>query len=367
VSDDHHSDSEEASPREGRSARLISPRDVWTVLWVTLLVLLSLRLVLELRRVLIWLFVAAFIAAVLAPVVTWLTRRGARRGLAVAVVVITFLVAGVGIAYLFVQPLVVEATEFSEDLPKLVDELRSAPLVRQLINRFDIQTRIEQTSADLPRRLLGWSGPLLSAFKTVGEFLVAALTVFVLAIFLLLYGPPFVTAGLGLIRDPERRAYVQGVGRDVLRAVTGWVAGNLLTSLIAATISLVVFAFAGLPYNVLLALWVGFADLIPLAGATLGAIPAIVIAFIQSVPVGIGITVYFVVYQQLENHLLQPYVYGRTIRLNPFVVLVSILIGVELAGFLGALFALPVAGAVQVIVGRIHAGRAPPPAIPNKG
>jgi predicted PurR-regulated permease PerM len=100
----------------------------------------------------------------------------------------------------------------------------------------------------------------------------------------------------------------------------------------------------------LLGLWVAIADLIPLVGASLGALPAMIVAFIHSVPAGVIVTLYFIAYQQIENHVLQPFVYGRTIQLNPFVVLLSVIVGVELAGFLGALFALPVAGAVQVIL-----------------
>lgn len=97
-------------------------------------------------------------------------------------------------------------------------------------------------------------------------------------------------------------------------------------------------------------MWVAFADLIPLVGATLGAIPAVIIAFTVSIPVGIAVIIFFVLYQQFENHVLQPAVYGKTIRLNPFLVLLAVLVGVELAGFLGALLALPVAGIIQIVV-----------------
>ena len=135
-----------------------------------------------------------------------------------------------------------------------------------------------------------------------------------------------------------------------MAAVSGWVIGNVLTSLVAGVAALVVFVSLGMPYATLLALWVAVADLIPLAGATLGAIPAIVVGFLVSPLAGIVVTIFFVLYQQLENHVLQPAVYGRTIRLNPFFVLLAILVGIELAGFVGALLALPVAGIVQIVV-----------------
>jgi predicted PurR-regulated permease PerM len=135
------------------------------------------------------------------------------------------------------------------------------------------------------------------------------------------------------------------------------VAGNVVTSFIASLASIVTFSVMGLPYGVLLGLWVGVADLIPLVGATLGAIPAVIVAFLHSVTAGIVVTAFFIVYQQFENHVLQPAVYGRTIRLNPFLVLVAVLVGVELLGFAGALLALPVAGVIQVIVADVVAHR----------
>ena len=127
-------------------------------------------------------------------------------------------------------------------------------------------------------------------------------------------------------------------------------AGNVLTSLVAGVSALVAFLVLGLPYATLLALWVAIADFIPLAGATIGAIPAIIVGFIVSPLAGIVVTIFFVLYQQLENHVLQPAVYGKTIALNPFLVLLAILVGIELAGFVGALLALPVAGILQIVV-----------------
>jgi predicted PurR-regulated permease PerM len=105
----------------------------------------------------------------------------------------------------------------------------------------------------------------------------------------------------------------------------------------------------GVPYAVALGLIVAILDLIPLAGATIAAIIVGAVAFLHSVPAGIVVVVFFVVYQQVENHLLQPIVYGRTVQLSPLVILISVLVGAELAGVLGALAAIPVAGSLQVI------------------
>jgi predicted PurR-regulated permease PerM len=125
--------------------------------------------------------------------------------------------------------------------------------------------------------------------------------------------------------------------------------GNLVISAIAGTLTYIVLWIMGVPYKGVVALFVAFADLIPLVGATLGAIVAIAVAALHSLPAALVVLVFFVVYQQAENHLLQPVIMSRTVQLNALAVLVSVLIGVELFGFLGALLAIPVAGVISVI------------------
>ena len=330
--------------------RGVRPRDVWTVVWVVLVVVAGLFVLYEIRRILVWLLVAGFLAAVLSPAVSILERRGFRRGLAVAAVTIGLVLIIGALLYVFVRPLVSQSIEFAENLPETVDRIQRAPLVRQALERFNIQQRVEQASPELPQRLLGLSGPLVSAFASLAAFLVALISVVVLAVFLLIYGPQFVDTGVALVGERTKRERLRRLGGRSLQAVSGWVAGNVLTSIVAGVATTVVLLLTGVPYGVLLGLWVAFADLIPLVGATLGAIPAIIIAFTVSVPVGIAVVIFFVLYQQFENHVLQPAVYGKTIKLNPFLVLLAVLVGVELAGFLGALLALPVAGIIQIVV-----------------
>jgi predicted PurR-regulated permease PerM len=335
---------------EHREHHHVHPRDVWTVLWVTALFIIGVLIFWRVQRIVFWLGIAVFFAVVLNRPVRFLADRGLRRGVAVMIVVVgLFLVVG-ALGYVFVRPLATQAVEFATNLPQTVDRIRNAAGVRDVLHRLRIENRVEQVSRDLPNRLLGLTGPVLSAFRTVGEVLVATLTIFVMTIFLLLYGPGFAGVGLDLITNPDRRASTQRVAERSMVAIQGWVAGNVITSIMAALASLVVFVVLGLPYSVLLGLWVGVADLIPLVGATLGAVPAIIIAFLHSVTAGIIVVVFFILYQQFENHVLAPAVYGRTIQLNPFLVLFAALVGVELAGFVGALLALPVAGTIQIAI-----------------
>jgi predicted PurR-regulated permease PerM len=147
------------------------------------------------------------------------------------------------------------------------------------------------------------------------------------------------------------------VGYDIYRTVGGYVSGNLLISLIAGTLTTVLLLALGVPFAVALGVIVAVLDLIPLAGATIAAIIIGTVAFLHSITAGIVVVVFFVVYQQIENHFLQPVIYARTVQLSPLAVLISVLIGAKLAGILGALGAIPVAGAIQVILLEWQRGR----------
>jgi predicted PurR-regulated permease PerM len=165
---------------------------------------------------------------------------------------------------------------------------------------------------------------------------------------MVLEGPRAVDAFLTLF-DDRRAERIRRVGRDCARTVTGYISGNLIISLVCGLLTYAVLMVLDVPYAGLIALFVALADLVPLVGATLGAVVASLAAFTQSVTAGVVTVVFFIVYQQLENHLLQPVVFARTVKLNPLTVLIAILLAVELAGILGALLAIPIAGIVQIL------------------
>ena len=152
------------------------------------------------------------------------------------------------------------------------------------------------------------------------------------------------------VRADVRRQRIHRVSADCAKSITGYISGNLLISVICGGLTYAALKIMGVPFAGLIAIFVGFADLIPLIGATLGAIVALIAAAFHSVPALIVVAIFFVAYQQLENHVLQPLILSRTVKLNPLAVIVAILVGVELAGILGALLAIPFAGIIQVIV-----------------
>jgi predicted PurR-regulated permease PerM len=336
-----------AVPRER-----VPVRTILTAIGLVLATMVAVLLVVRVERILVWLLVAGFFAVTLYPVVDLVERRmtRCRRSLATLLVFLVVFLVLAGLLTAFVVPLAREATQLSGQLPAMVGGIRDGrgPL-GEMLARFhllgwvqDHQDRIR----DIGSRVGAWA---LGVLQGAGNALVAAVTVFVLAFLVVLEGPKLVDGTLALL-DRTRAEHVRAVGQDCARTITGYISGNLLISAICGVLTYLVLRISGVPFAGLIALWVAVTDLIPLVGATLGGVVAAAAAFSQSVHVGIIVVVFFVVYQQLEGHLLQPLVYSRTVRLNPLAVVVSILLAAELAGVLGALLAIPVAGVVQIVI-----------------
>jgi predicted PurR-regulated permease PerM len=197
--------------------------------------------------------------------------------------------------------------------------------------------------------VLGVTNVGLAVARGVVSFVVGMVTIAFLTIFMLIEGPRLIGRFRDSLPEPMKLRWDR-VSGDVYRTVGGYVGGNLLISLIAGIGAAIILFALGSEYAIALAVVVAVLDLIPLAGATLAAIIVATISFIELGWVkGVIVVVFFVLYQQLENHILQPIIYGRTVQLSPLTVLVAILIGAELVGILGALAAIPVAGIIQAI------------------
>ena len=321
-----------------------------------LVIIISVAVVLEViwiaRHVLTWIAISLFLALALNPAVEWLQRRGLRRrGAAAAVAYLLALGFVVAIGFTFVPTLVHQVNDFVNKLPDYAhDVTHGRGRLGFLETKYHIQERIRKAVSDGgATKVLGLSGVALSVAKSVISIVVATVTILFMTYFMLLEGPKWVERGYALLPEPSRPRW-RNVGHQIYRTVGGYVTGNLLISLIAGSLTTIVLLILGVPYAVALGLIVAILDLIPLAGATIAAILIGTVAFIHSIPAGIIVVVFFILYQQVENHLLQPLVYGRTVQLSPLVVLISILIGAELAGILGALGAIPVAGSIQVVI-----------------
>ena len=315
-------------------------------------------LVWELRRILTWLLVAVFLATVLAPPVSWVQRRlRLRRSVAILIVFVVVLTLLTGILYVIIKPLVSQAQNFFNDLPDYINDAEQGRgTIGRLIERFNLEEWVRENSDSLSSAISRGGGSALDILQTITDTLVGVVTVLVLTILLLAEAPTMIGNALGTL-SPERRDRFVRVAADCSRAVSGYVAGNLLISVIAGTVTFITLTVLGVPFAAPLAVWVAFADLIPLVGATLGAIPAVTVAFIYSVPAGVITLIVYVLYQQFENHVLQVTIMARTVALNPLLVLVSVLVGVELLGIVGALLAIPAGGIIQVIARDVYLER----------
>jgi predicted PurR-regulated permease PerM len=328
-------------------------RNVLAVLGLVLAVVATLRLLDHAQQVITWVFISIFLALALNPLVDWLVARGIRRrAFAIGLTYLAVIGFFAGIGAIFLPTLIGEVNDLVDATPGYVQDLTEGRGPLGWLERdYQIVERVEDLVADGGAgRLLGYSGTAFAVTKGVVTIVVATITIAVLTFFMLLEGPNWIERGISLLplRSQERW---RGVAFQIYRTVGGYVTGALSIALIAGITSAIVLSVLGVPYAIALALLVLLLDLIPLAGATAATVIVTTIAFLSSsVTVGIIVLVWFVLYQQIENHFLYPLIYSRTVQLSPLAILIAVLIGASLAGILGALAAIPVAGAAQVIL-----------------
>ena len=325
-------------------------RTIWAAILCVLVTLALLEVLSHVGRVMVWFVIALFFAVVLNPAVDLLHHRTKmKRGLATFLVFIVGMAVFAGLMTLFIAPLVTQGQQLAEDLPAYVEEARAGegPIGR-LVERYNLEDRVRERAGDIQEYVSSLGSRTVEILGAVGTAIAGLLTILVMTVLMLLDGPR-ILRNVSHALPEDRRARISHVAGDCARAVTGYMAGNLLISVVAGTLTFIFLLILGVPFAGVLALLVAVLDLIPLVGATFAAIIVTITAFFASPVAGIASIIFFVVYQQVENHLLQPIVQSRTVKLSPLVVLLSVIVGVELAGVLGALLAIPVAGVIQVI------------------
>jgi predicted PurR-regulated permease PerM len=337
----------------GEVRRPVPVRTILATIGLVLATALLIYIVLQIRQVLTWIVVGAFFAVALYPVVGWVQRRllgGRRRALATFIVFLVVFLLLAALITSFAVPLVNEGTKFAGQLPGLIDDARAGRgPIGDLLERTNALQWVQDNQERISSFASGLTAPAAGVLSGVATGLAGMATVLVLAYLMVLEGPRIVDGFINLF-PPTRGERIRRVAGDCAKSVTGYLSGNLLISIICASLTYVVLLIAGVPFAGLIALFVGIADLVPLVGATIGGAVAVLAGFIHSVPAGIAVLVFFVLYQQLENHLLQPVIFARTVKVDPLTVIIAILVGVELVGILGALLAIPVASMVQVIL-----------------
>jgi predicted PurR-regulated permease PerM len=329
------------------------PRTILAILGILLAVGIVLWVLWIARHVLTWVLISLFLAMALNPAVEWLQAHGLkRRGAAAALTYLAALALIAGVAALFIPPIVDQVNSFANQVPDYIHDLtRGRGRLGFLETKYHIVEKVRhavQTGA--VTRLAGGAGAAFAVTRSILTAVAATVTIAFMTFFMLLEGRNWMERIYGLLPEHAQPRW-RAVGNDIYRTVGGYVTGNLFISLVAGVSSGLMLFILGVPYAAALGLVVAILDLIPLAGATIAAIVVVLVALAANgLTAAIVAAIFFVVYQQVENHLLQPLVYGRTVQLSPLAVLVSVLIGAEVAGVLGALGAIPVAGAIQVII-----------------
>jgi predicted PurR-regulated permease PerM len=342
-----------SDPSAAAERRPVPVRTILVTIGLLLATALLVYIVITVRQVLTWMVVALFFAVALSPAVDWVQRRllrGRRRALATLIVFLLVFLALAALLTAFAVPIATEGTKLAGQLPQLINDARNGKgPVGQLLDRTHALQWVQTHQSTITNFAKGLTTPAVGVLAGVATGVTATITVFVLAYLMALEGPLVVDGFVALFR-PETGERIRRVGADCARSVTGYITGNLLISVICGGLTYVVLLVMGVPFAGLVALFVGITDLVPLVGATIGGVVAGIAGFLHSVPAGLVVIAFFILYQQVENHLLQPVIFSRTVRLNPLTVLISILIAAQLAGILGALLAIPVASIIQVIV-----------------
>jgi predicted PurR-regulated permease PerM len=347
----NHEFADSPAPTEQSTWSDVPWRTIIGAVAVVLMTYLLIVVVLAAVRIFMWIAIAGFMAVVLAPLVGHLQHRlGQRRTLATSIVVFSTLLTLIGVVTLFVMPVRTQLVHIITDLPGAVhDAANGKGPVGNIVHKLHIESYVKANEGKLANAADRLSSSSFKAAQTVVAVAFAFITI-TLITFLFLSQSAAIGRAVQNLVPYRRRASAQRIASDAAAAVSGYVIGNLIISLIAGVAAFGCLVALGVPSPVVLALWVAVADLIPLVGATVGAVVCVLAAYLHSPTAGLISVIFFIVYQQIENSVLYPWIMARKVKVNPLGILLSVLLAVELFGMVGALLAVPVSGALQVIV-----------------
>jgi len=329
-----------------------------TVIRVLLLVIVSMVLVAALRRAghsLVLIFTAFFLSLALNGPVHWLALRipGKRRGNRSLATALSFLLVILVLAAFLlsiVPPLVRQTNSFISTAPRLLRETRSQDSgVGRLVRKYHLQGQLDDVSNQLSERLKHVSGTAVSTVAKVGSSVFAVLTILVLTFMMLIEGPRWIRVFREMI-PPERQKHADQLGNDMYRVVKGYVNGQVILAAIAATLLLPALIVLHVSYPAALVVVVFTCGLIPMVGHTIGAVIVTTVALFHSPISALIILGYYILYQQIENYVIQPRIQANTTNMSPLLVFTSVVIGVNFGGLFGGLVAIPLAGCIRIVI-----------------
>ena len=329
-------------------ARLIA-RNVLVVVGV----LLILYLIYLLRRPISWLIIAAFLAIALAGPVNFF-QRYMKRGLAIFLVYLGLLAIPIGLGAVLIPPIVNQISDVATNAPSYVNDVEDYVNKNKTLNDLNEKYDITQKLSDEANQLPSKAGDAAKVLRDIGFGLVssifAGVSILILSIFMVAAGPRWIEGFIRMQR-PEHAERIERTLQRIANAVGNYVGGALLQATIAGFASFIMLKILGVPFAGPLAVVIFVFDLIPVVGATIGAVLVGIVTAFVNFPIALIIWVVFaIVYQQVENYLIQPQIQKRATKVEAFIVLVAVLFGSTLFGILGAILAIPAAASIQIAV-----------------
>jgi predicted PurR-regulated permease PerM len=334
----------------------LTTRQIARILFTTAAFLGLMYLLVQIRSTLLLLGIAIFLAVALGPAVDLFARGKLPRP--AAILVIYLLLAGVvgGVLALVVPPVVNGATGLSRDIPTYIDDLRNNKTIREFDNKYDITSKLQEEARKLPDKLGDAAGALQSIAAGVFNAAFQLLTILTMTFFLLLDGKRianFLITRFGRHREERLR----GIAERIYKSTSGYVGGALTITSINGVLTFIVLTILGVPFAVPLAVLMSFFGLIPLVGATIGGVIILLVTLFTDFPSATIIyAIFLIFYQQFENNVLQPFIFKRTVNVPPLAVIVAILAGSSVLGIVGALVAIPIAAALQIVIKEYYSG-----------
>ena len=328
-------------------------RSVLRTTLVVLTVVLTVYVAYLLRKPISWLVIAAFIAVAVSAPVRGLSRH-MPRGLAIATVYSGLIAVPIVMAGLLIPPLVVQAEDLAGDVPGYVNDVEEFvnenETLKGLNDDYDIVSKLEEEAAKLPGKIGDAANILGDIGVGIVNSIFALVTILILSIFMVSSGGRYLDRFLHS-QDPDHHDRLRRAFDSIGSAISSYVGGALIQATLAGTFAFIVLAILGAPFAGALALIVAFGDLIPVVGATIAAFFVGIVMLFVNFPVGLIVwIVYAIVYQQIENYVIQPQIQRRAVAVEPLVILVAVLFGSTLFGVPGALLAIPTAASIQIIV-----------------
>jgi predicted PurR-regulated permease PerM len=331
----------------------VTSRVILRVVLIVVGVGLALYLIYLLRKPLTWIVIAAFVAVAISGPINRLSRH-MRRGFAVLIAYLCLFAIPVGLGAIIVPPIVNGANDLADKAPEYAaqaqDFVNKNKRLRKIEKDYGVISQLEDQAKKLPGKLGGAAGTLKDVGIGIVNSIFAAVTIVILSVFMAANGRRWVSRAIAF-QPPERVERLERAADRIASAVGNYVGGAVAQATIAGISAYIVMRILGIPFAGPLAVLVGFADLIPLVGATIAAVLVAIVTLFADFPIDTIIwVIWAIVYQQIENSVIQPQIQRRALDINPFIVLVSVLFGSTLFGVIGALLAIPIAASLQIAV-----------------